>query len=269
MTKNEIKDDELRSTVIRSLDKGVRFDGREDNEEYRPIELSSNMSCKAEGSARVQIGGTVVLVGIKMGIEMPYPDRPEHGKLMVNTELLPLSNPDFEKGPPSIQAIELSRVVDRGVRESDVIQIEKLCIKPGEKVWSVMIDICTLNDEGNLFDAAALGALVALKTCKFPKYDEKEGKVDYKEHTDPLPLNEMPVAVTVLKIGTHYLVDPCYAEWQTYDSRLTVATLKDGTICAMQKGGDYPLSLEDIDKMVSLGMKKAKELRKQVDKIKK
>lgn len=258
--------EELRSTVIRSLDHGIRFDGRESMTEYRPLTLSAEASCNAEGSARVQIGGTIVLVGVKMMVGTPYPDSPDKGTLMVNTELLPLSNPEFEKGPPRIDAIELSRVVDRGVRESDVIDMHKLCIEPGEKVWSVMIDICTLNDEGNLFDAAALGALIALKTARFPKYED--GKIDFKEHTDPLPLNPMPISVTVLKIGEHFIVDPDYEEWKVYDARLTVATLEDGTICAMQKGGDSPLTIEDIDKMVGIAIDKAKELRKHFNKVK-
>ena len=38
--------------------------------------------------------------------------------------------------------------------------------------------------------------------------------------------------------------------------------MEDGTLCAMQKGGDFPLTIEDIDKMLDIGIEKAKELRK-------
>ncbi len=261
-----MNEEELRSTIIRSLDQGVRFDGREGMIEFRPVALSAEMSSNAEGSARVQIGGTVVLVGVKMMVGTPYPDSPDKGTLMVNTELLPLSNPEFEPGPPRIEAVELSRVVDRCVRESGVIDMGKLCIEPGVKVWSVMVDICTLNDEGNLFDASALGTLIALKTARFPKFDGE--KIDFKERAGPLPLHPLPVSVTVLKIGPHYIVDPCYDEWKVYDARLTVATLEDGTICAMQKGGDQPLTLEDVDRMIDIAIDKGKELRKHLNKVK-
>jgi exosome complex RNA-binding protein Rrp42 (RNase PH superfamily) len=74
---------------------------------------------------------------------------------MVGAELLPLSNPDFESGPPGIQAVELARVVDRGIRESKCLDFKKLCIKQGEKAWIILIDIVTLNDAGNLFDASS------------------------------------------------------------------------------------------------------------------
>ena len=260
--------DELRSTVIRSLDRGIRYDGREGLSTYRPISLSTSISCNAEGSAKVQIGGTVVLVGVKMAVEQPYPDAPDKGTLMVNVELLALSNPEFEPGPPGENAVELARVVDRGIREAGVIQMEKLCLSPAEKVWSVMIDVCTLNDEGNLFDAASLGALLALRTARIPGLLKDVYKADYKQHTKPLPLNEMPISVTVLKIGQHYIVDPCTEEWEVYDSRLTVASLEDGTICAMQKGGASSLMQEDVDRMIGIALEKAGELRAELDRVK-
>ena len=37
-------------------------------------------------------------------------------------------------------------------------------------------DIYSINDDGNLLDAANLGAIAALKTAKMPKYDSKEEK---------------------------------------------------------------------------------------------
>jgi exosome complex component RRP42 len=37
---------------------------------------------------------------------------------MVGCELLPISHPSIESGPPGIDAIEIGRVIDRGIRES-------------------------------------------------------------------------------------------------------------------------------------------------------
>ena len=113
-----------------------------------------------------------MITGVKMAIETPYPDTPDSGNLMVGAELSPMASPEFESGPPSIQAIELARVVDRGIRESKAIDFDKLCIEKGEKVWSVMIDLTPINDAGNLFDVAALSALAAIKNAKFPKLEE-------------------------------------------------------------------------------------------------
>ena len=80
---------------------------------------------------------------------------------------------------PSPQSIELGRVVDRGIRESGCIDMEALCIVPGEKVWGVMIDIHVLSDGGNIFDACGLAAIAALRTAVVPaeRFDVGEDHV--------------------------------------------------------------------------------------------
>ena len=94
-------------------------------------QIETNCVNKAEGSARVKIGNTQVIVGIKMDLGEPFPDTPDCGVLSTAAELIPLASPDFEAGPPQRDAIELARVVDRGVRESEVVDIHKLVITPG------------------------------------------------------------------------------------------------------------------------------------------
>ena len=252
---------ELREHIIKLLNTGIRLDGRKLTEYRKPIEVEQGVVKTAEGSARVKIGETDVMVGVKLEVGEPYPDTPDEGTIIVGAELLPLSNPDFELGPPGIQAIELARVVDRGIRESKALDFRKLCITPKEKIWMVIIDICPINDAGNLFDASSLAALAALKNAAYPKFDGE--KVDYKEKTNKkLDLEKTPIAVTVIKIGDKFIVDPDIEEEKAVDARLTVSSIEDGTLCAMQKGGDYPLTTEDIDKMLDIGIEKGKELRK-------
>ena len=248
--------------VVRALSQDMRYDGRK-KLEYRAIEVESDVSNTAEGSARVKIGDTEVIAGVKMSIETPYPDTPDQGNLMVGAELLPLSSNEFEPGPPAIDAIELARVMDRSVRESGAMDIKKLCIKKGEQVWTISCDLCTINDAGNLFDASSLAILTALLHTKFPEV--KDGVVDYKTKSKKkLPLDKQPLAITVWKVGDQVFCDPLRKEEQVCDARLTVGTTEDGKICALQKGGDGPLKAEDIDAMLTLALEKSKELRKQV-----
>ncbi len=249
----------LKSHIIKGLEENLRFDGRKPLD-MRKIEVKYGISKNAEGSASVKIGDTEVFAGIKLSIGTPYPDRPEEGALMVDAELSPMASPEFETGPPDIKAIELARVVDRGIREAGAIDLKKLCIEAGEKAWLVSIDVVTVNDAGNLLDAAGLAALAALKNAKMPKVED--GMVQYGELTDePLPLNKEPVPVTVLKVGSHLIVDPLVEEEEAFDAKLTVTTTNH-TICAMQKGGEGTLSVEEIEKMVDIGMQKADEIRK-------
>jgi len=250
---------EFKQHLIDSLSKNVRIDGRK-LDEYRDITVEYGISKTAEGSARVKFGETEVLAGITMEIAQPFPDRPEEGAIMVNAEFLAMASPEFESGPPGMPAIELSRVVDRGIRESGAIDLKKLSLKKGEKCWMIIVDICTINDAGNLLDASALAAIAALRDARFPKYENEE--LDYKVKTDKkIELTKTPIAVTVLKIGENILVDPVHEEETSLDARLTVTTTEKGIICALQKGGDQVISIDEVGKMVDLALEKAGVLR--------
>lgn len=252
--------EDLKQHIIALLKEGKRLDGRKLLDYRKPVNVEYGFTKTAEGSARITIGDTEVLAGVKMEVGTPYPDREDEGTIICGAELLPLSSPEFESGPPGIQAIELARVVDRGIRESKTIDFKSLCVKKGEKVWLVLIDVVTLNDSGNLFDAASLAAYAALQNTVFPKFDGE--KVDYKEKSNKkLELNNVPLSVTVCKIGDYFIVDPISDEEKVIDARLTVVTIEDGTLCAMQKGGEVPLTEDDITKMVEIGTQKGKELR--------
>jgi len=255
---------EVKEHIRNALKKGIRIDGRK-LDELRPITIETGFLSTAEGSAKVIFGNAEVLAGIKMAIESPYPDTPDDGVLMVNSELLPLSNPNFESGPPSIESIETARVIDRGIRESKAFNTKSLCLVKGEKVWTVAIDVVPLNYDGNLIDMGGLSALIALKNARFPKVND-DGSIDYHVKTDKaLDLQKIPIPVTVCKIGDLLIVDPTDEEEKAVDARLTVTVLEDDKICALQKGGDHSLNMKDIEKMVELAIKISKQLRKIVE----
>lgn len=249
------------------LSQGKRFDERE-LDEFRDIVIETGVSKKAEGSARVKIGKTEVIVGVKMDIGTPYSDSLDRGNMSVNAELTPLSSPRFENGPPKFPAIELARVIDRGIRESKFIELDKLCIKEGEKVWTVFIDIYSINDDGNLLDAAGIGAIVALKDAKIPKYDEKKELVCYGEWTNKkVPLSkDVPVAITTHKIGDSFIVDPMREEEDLSEARVTIGS-SDGVISSMQKGNPEPLSVEEFGKILDLNDKIWSTIFKKIEKF--
>ena len=236
---------------------GKRADGRR-FDEFRKIEIETGIINKAEGSARVKIGNTQVIAGIKMDIGEPYPDTPNEGAMATAAELIPLASPDFEAGPPREKAIELARVVDRGIRESKLIEIEKLCVEPGEKVWIVFIDIHIIDFDGNLFDAASLAALAALLTTKVPAERLELGE-DY-----PLPLKEPPVSCTSVKFNDVVLMDPSLDEEEIAEARLTVATDKNGDIRAMQKGLNGSFNTEEIKKVINTSIDNGKKIQEQL-----
>ncbi|MCK4552905.1 exosome complex protein Rrp42 [Candidatus Pacearchaeota archaeon] len=253
--------------IEKYLDEGKRFDGRK-LDEFRDLVIETGVSKNAEGSARVKLGKTDVIVGVKMDVSKPYSDSQDKGTMMVNTELLPLSSPRFENGPPKFPAIELARVIDRGIRECKFIDFEKLCIKKGEKVWTVFIDIYSINDDGNLLDAAGIGAVAALKDAKIPKYDEENEQVLFGELTDKnLPVKEeFPISITFHKVGENIIVDPTREEEDVSEARVTIGSSK-GIISSMQKGDLKALDIEEFNKILDMLEKTWNNIFKKIEKL--
>jgi len=244
--------------IIEYMKQGKRFDGRKP-EEFRDIEIKTGISLNAEGSASVKIGKTEVYVGVKMDVMEPYSDGPKEGTLTVGFELSPMASPDFDMGPPSIEAIEAGRILDRGLRESGFIDFEGLCIKEGEKVWGMYVDIYAINDAGNLMDAAALAALVALADARIPVYDEATGKVDrHQDRTDkklPLVKEAMALNLTFHKIGDKIIVDPTREEEQISDYRVSFACSSHKgkpRISSIQKGKEGAITDKEMETILSL-----------------
>ena len=251
--------------IKKYLAEGKRFDGGKPDE-FREISIETGVEKNAEGSARVKIGKTEVLVGVKMAVSTPYDDSPDQGNLMVTAELIPMSSPRFEIGPPKFESIELGRVIDRGIRESKFIQMDKLCIKEGEKVWTVFVDLYSINDDGNLLDAAGIGAIAALSNTKIPKYDMEEEKVIHGEWTDEkLALSEnLPISLTVHKIGDSLVVDPTREEEDISETRVTMESA-NGVISSMQKGNSVALEVEEFEKILDLITKTEREVLKKIE----
>jgi len=245
------------------ISKGKRLDGR-GLTDYRAIQIEQGIIERAEGSARVLLGKTEVMVGTKIEVGEPFPDTPNEGVLTVNAELVPLASSTFEPGPPDENSIELARVVDRGIRESKAIDTEKLCIEPGKKVFIVFVDIYVLNHDGNLIDASALAAMAALLNTKVPSYEIEEGEVKIKPKYTPIPMNKHPVEVTFAKISDKLVVDPWLEEEQIMDARLTMAIDDDGNICAVQKGGTGYFASTQVLEAAKIAIEKAEEMRKKL-----
>lgn len=230
-----IKKDFIRKLIA----EGRREDGRS-FDEHRPLDIQVNYVSKAQGSARVRLGHTQVVAGVKVQLENPYPDTPNRGNFMTSAELNPMASPNFEPGPPRIEAIELARVTDRSLRESGVLDFEALAWKPGEKVWAVFVDLEILDYDGNLFDACSIAGLAALLSAKLPATDPKSKEVVYADGKDrPLPVrvDNATFSVTFAKVGGSILVDPHLHEELICDTRLTLGLDPKGNLRAMQKGG--------------------------------
>ena len=253
-----------RERMLELLAEGKRIDGRGPLD-YRKLEVEIGAIEKAEGSALVTLGNTKVVAGVKVKVEEPFPDTPDKGILIVNAEVLPVASAYAEPGPPDENAIELSRVTDRGVRASGMVDLSKLVIVEGKWVYSIFVDVSVLNTDGNLFDATSYAVVSALLNAKIPKYVFEDEEVKETGELMPLPISNVPISVTMASIEDKLVVDPNGEEEGVMDARLTLVVDGEGRLCAGQKGGSGSLRPEKLMEAVEIAISKSKEIRKVIE----
>ena len=251
---------EIKKEYLFELAKGGKRISERGVNESRELSIETGVIDTAEGSARVRLGDTDVLVGIKASIGEPFQDTPNKGVIITNCELIPMAAPDFDSGPPREDAIELARIVDRGIRESEAVDLGSLCIVEGEKVWLLFIDIHVLDYSGNLFDAAGIGALCALENTIIPSSAEVEGKEDSK-----LEIRHRPIPATFAKINGRMFLDPDLDEEKICQGRLIVSTDENGDIRAMQKSKGGRFTSQEITEAIDMAVERGREVREFLD----
>lgn len=259
----------IKKDFIKNLLKdGKREDGR-GLLEYRPLSIHTGYVGNAQGSARVKLGNTQVVAGVKIQLDKPYPDTPTRGNFMTSAELNPIASPYFEPGPPRIDAIELARVTDRSLRESGILDFEALAVVPGEKVWGVFVDLHILDYDGNLFDACSIAGVAAILSAKIPAIDPKSKEqvyADGKARPMPVNLDNAAFSTTFCKIGDTIVADPHLYEELICDSRLTIGLDQAGNVRAMQKGGYGSLKVEEVKELRRTSHKLGKDIMAKINK---
>jgi exosome complex component RRP42 len=261
--KNYVVETIRKAQLAQLLANGKRMDERA-FDQPRELKIETGIIQKANGSARVTLGNTQVIAGVKIATGIPFPDTPDKGILMVNAEILPMASPYAEPGPPSEDAIELARVVDRGIRESEMVDLGKLSLVPGKTVIAIFVDCNVMNVDGNLFDATSYAVVAALRTSKMKKYVVKDEKAEATEEWVPVPVERTPVSVTMARIGEKLVVDPITEEEASMDMRITITTDDDGNICASQKGEASTISPAQVLEAVDTSIRVGREIRAKI-----
>lgn len=259
--KSTIIVENLRKKQMReSISAGKRLDERS-LDEIRPLQIEIDVIKKASGSAWVKLGKTEVIAGVKVETGEPFEGLENSGAMIITAEVLPIASPHIEPGPPDEETIELARVVDRGVRESEMLDLSKLVLVPGKIVYTIFVDCSIINVDGNLFDATSYAVVSALASCKLPIFEIKDDKVIETGKTQEPPITTIPVSITTVKIGDYLLLDPNTEEEACMDARLTITTNSKGSIVAMQKGLKGYFTVDEVKGIVDKARIKGEEIR--------
>src|ERR671915_312977 len=222
-----------------ALSRGKRLDDR-DFSEARELVIETDVIKKANGSARVKLGDTEVIAGVKVETGEPFEGLENKGALIISAEVLPTASPYIEPGPPDEETIELARVVDRGIRESEMLDLDKLVLVPGKIVYTVFVDCSVLNTDGNVVDTGKL--------------------------QDP-PLTTVPVSITAVRIGDTILLDPTAEEEACMNARITITTNSNSEYAAIQKGFAGGFTRDQIKKVAEVARIKGEEVRAKLQEL--
>lgn len=252
--------------VLHGVEENFRIDGRE-REDYRPIELETDIVSHAFGSARLRLANTDVLVAVKIEVDSPFPERPNEGKLEFFVDCSANATPDFEGRGGEDLAVEISNTLSSAYHSPKVFDLRKLCIVKGKKCWKLYVDILLLECGGNLFDAVSLAVKAALWNTQVPLIREVDmdgnninlNVSDNLNDCQKLDVQNAPVMVTVCKIGEKCIVDPNVAEEQCSVGSIVVAVSgnKFSTVLQTGTGSLHPSTLVES---LRLGLKVAQGL---------
>ncbi|MGA7370950.1 MAG: exosome complex protein Rrp42 [Nitrososphaeraceae archaeon] len=256
-----------RQQMTEAISKSKRLDGRA-LDEMRPLEIELGIIGKADGSSRVRLGSSEVVAGVKVETGEPFEGLENKGALILSAEVLPTASPYIEPGPPDEETIELARVVDRGVRESEMVDLDKLALIPGKVVYTIFVDCSIINYDGNLFDASSYAVVSALMSTKLPVFEVQAGEsvVNTGKRTDP-PLTTIPVSITAVKIGDSVILDPTAEEEACMDARITITTNSEGKFAALQKGSTGSFTIDQIKRAAEIARIKGEEVRTKIKEL--
>eukprot|EP01126_Amoeba_proteus_P055967 TRINITY_DN697_c0_g1_i5.p1 TRINITY_DN697_c0_g1~~TRINITY_DN697_c0_g1_i5.p1 ORF type:complete len:289 (+),score=73.39 TRINITY_DN697_c0_g1_i5:86-952(+) len=250
--------------IVDGIKQDIRADGRA-RLDYRPLCLETGIVTQANGSARVVLSGTDVMVGVKVELEEPSEEKPNQGRVEVAVECCPSASPEFEGRGGDALNLELARLLERYLNLPTTLDLKALCLVPYKQCWVIYVDALVLDSAGNLFDALSIATRAALLSTEIPvvsvvENTEEGGHFDIElgEDLQSLPILDIPVFVTLTRIGSTALVDTTLEEEYCSECRIAFAVNSKGIICTTQKGNGL-VGLPQLQQMMLdasvLGMK--------------
>jgi len=238
----------------------LRCDGR-NRLDYRPIVFETGLVSNASGSSRLRLANSDILVGIKVELDVPLPEKPKEGRLEFFVDCSANATPEFEGRGGEELANQIAKFLQQSYSSSESLDLTELCVIPNLQCWVLYVDILILECGGNLFDAVSLAVKSALYTTEIPtlKVATMDGDQPELELSDDpfdtkrLDTKNAPCVVTLLKIGNHYVVDPTPEEEFCSSSGVVVSVssgMKITTVRKIGSGSLHPDSLVSMLKVV-------------------
>ncbi|XP_055509147.1 exosome complex component RRP42 [Leucoraja erinacea] len=245
----------------------LRIDGR-GCEDYRHIEIETDVVSNTSGSARMKIGHTDILVGVKAEMGMPKLERPNEGFLEFFVDCSANATPQFEGRGGDDLGTEITNTLYRMFDNSSSLELAALCITPRDHCWVLYVDVLLLECGGNLFDAVSIAVKAALHNTRIPKVsvlEDDEGSKEIELSDDPydcirLNVDNVPCIITLSKVGHRHVVDATAQEERCSMASVLVSVTHRGTLTCLRKVGVGSLDPASVFEMMETGKRVGKAL---------
>jgi len=235
------------------VDDNMRLDGRE-RMDFRSFTVETDVVTQANGSARVRLHDTDVLVGVKLELGETEFKAPDEGIIKLAVQCVG----DF-LGEQRVRYIEhtLSEILACGLDRT------KLCVKSGKCCWVVFVDCLVLHSGGNVLDALGFAVVAALQDTMVPGIEvlEETGETDLpagafevivSDDQDELVrfegATELPLCLSFAVFDQHnaIVVDPALNEESCMQTLLTFSVNREGHIFSIHKQGFLGLNASQL-----------------------
>lgn len=257
-----------RSFIYEAICEGKRTDGRH-LEERRNVEIHFGSEY---GSCLVSLGQTRVSAQVSCSIIEPPATRPNEGSLFIYVEFPPMCSQRFinrSYGNVDEEITEVTRLLERCLKESKAVDTESLCIVTEEKVWGIRLDIRVLNHAGNVIDCASIAGLAALAHFRRPDASLVDSivKVFPISEKDPvkLSIHHYPVCTTyaffINPEDTEQKVivkDPSNIEEAVMDGKIVLGMNPYKEICTLHLAGKMLIDKNVVLKLTHSAIENSK-----------
>eukprot|EP00605_Chrysophyceae_sp_TOSAG23-4_P000026 GSChrysophyteH1.ASY1.ANO1.26.1 assembled CDS len=228
----------------RGCECGIRRDGRGMND-FRHLRMENSIFPHVNGSSYVSLSDSMnVLCSIKMETIECLKEFPDKGVLLVSADISPSCGLKIDEKARSELSGRLGERLQSILLGSNAIDLGSLCIIPGKYCWLMHVDLVVNQLDGDPFDVCSIATYLALQSTRVPRVDVVIGESgkpdDFQicgdiEEAHPLPINSIPLCITIAKVGEVLIVDATSAEHASAAFAFTVSLDRNNNLCGMFK----------------------------------